>query len=200
MRTCASSSLFIVGQYFLQATAWWTAKIMLPVSEGNLNVQCCIFEADKACHMSTDVGFISKSQCKAKCFANEKCIAAAMQGRSHATSGECWIREKTGNEDDDGLCIDDQEAGQGRGGYTVAWRKMCDEDLCEAVFGKKPDQTTTATTVAPKTTADPAMVDCDEDEYDAQPKATAAAEAIDTWCNDDSANSVLNNHLNDWSV
>jgi hypothetical protein len=56
------------GQFFLQASAWWTAKIMLPVSEGNIYTPCCTFEANKACHMSTDVGFMSKTECITNCF------------------------------------------------------------------------------------------------------------------------------------
>ena len=183
------------------ATAWWTAKVMLPVSEGNLNAPCCMFEAKKACHMSTDNGMLTGSQCVSTCFANKKCIAAAMQGSNHATSGECWIREKTGNEDDDGVCIDDHEVGT-HGGFTKAWRKVCDEKLCKGIYGEKPKTTTTTTTARPKTTADPAVAECDyETEYDAQPKATAAADAIDEWCTTDDANEFLGpgrNWLKDW--
>jgi hypothetical protein len=116
-----------------------------------------------------------------------------------ATSGPCWIREKTGNEDDDGICVDDHEAGNGKGGMAVAWRKSCDATLCKAVYGGKPKTTTTTTTEATTSTKDPAVGDCDpETEYDSQPKANTAAEKLDAWCEDDKANSVLNNHLNDW--
>ena len=154
-------------------------------------------QAQKACHTATDVGRMSGSDCKEKCMGNSKCIAASLEAANHATTGKCWIREKTGNEDSSGVCIDDHEAGNGMGGMSVAWQKSCDQKLCEGIFGPKPKTTMTTTKVPKATTANPNVGGCDSStEYDAQPKATAAAVKLDKWCTDDSANKVIN--LKDW--
>ena len=44
---------------------------------------------------------------------------------------------------------------------AVAWRKVCDEELCEGIFGGKVKQTTTTTTRTDAATEDPSVGNCD---------------------------------------